>query len=80
MTDYRPIACEIYAELELAILRRKRLRLAWRDCDGTHHVARLRPKDLMTRRHEEYLLCEDGGGNRVEIRLDRIIRFDPIYP
>lgn len=80
MTDYRPVACEIYAELELAILRHKRLRLVWRDCDGTHHVATLRPKDLLTRQHEEFLISEDSEANLVEIRLDRIVRFDPIDP
>ena len=80
MTDYRPVACELYAELELAILRRRRLRLVWRDCDGTHHVATLRPMDLRTRHHEEFLISEDSEANSVEIRLDRIIRFDSIDP
>lgn len=80
MTDYRPVACETYAELELAILYRKALRIGWRGCDGARHMAALRPRNLVTRNHEEYLIAEDTGGDRLEIRLDRIIRFGPINP
>ncbi|HET8701769.1 MAG TPA: transcriptional antiterminator, Rof [Nitrococcus sp.] len=80
MTDYHPIACATYAELELAILRRKALRIGWRDCDHTRHLAMLRPRNLITRDHAEYLIAEDRGGSELEIRLDRIIRFTPINP
>ena len=80
MNAYRPIACETYAELELAILRRKALRIGWRDSDGRRHLAALWPRNLVTRNHEEYLVAEDTGGSRLEIRLDRIIQFGPINP
>lgn len=78
MTDYRPVACKIYAELELAILWRRMLRIGWRDSNGACHLAALWPRNLVTRSHEEYLVAEDIDGNQLEIRLDRITRFDPL--
>lgn len=78
MTDYQPIPCRNYAELELAILHRRVLRVGWREVDGHRHLAKLRPLDLFTRDHEEYLVAKDPSGGRLEIRLDRIIRFVPI--
>ncbi|MCO6441114.1 MAG: transcriptional antiterminator, Rof [Nitrococcus mobilis] len=80
MTDYRPVACKIYAELELAILRRRMLRIGWRDSDGTRRLAALWPRNLVTRSHEEYLIAKGMDGGRLEIRLDRITRFDPLNP
>lgn len=78
MSDYRPISCELYAELEVCILHRLRLRVAWRGTDGKRHLETLVPKDLTTRHHEEFLRAEDGRGRCVEIRLDRITRFEPL--
>lgn len=78
MTDYRPIPCETYAELEVAILHQLKLRVAWREPEGERHLETLTPRDLNTRNHEEYLLVEDGRGERFEIRLDRITRFEPM--
>ncbi|MGD8430645.1 MAG: Rho-binding antiterminator, partial [Ectothiorhodospiraceae bacterium] len=71
--------CERYAELELAIMRRHRLRVAWRD-PGRQRVGPLQPRDLVTRNHEEFLIADTDDGRRLEIRLDRIIRFDTINP
>ncbi|MBA1146732.1 transcriptional antiterminator, Rof [Ectothiorhodospiraceae bacterium WFHF3C12] len=80
MTDYRPIPCETYAELEVSILHQLRLRIAWRDPGGERHLETLTPKDLNTRNHEEFLRAEDGRGRSLEIRLDRITRFEPLTP
>lgn len=80
MTDYRPVACQIYGGLELAILHCRRLRIVWRDSMGRRHMAVFRPRDLVTRNHEEHLIAETGDGGRHEIRLDRILgwgSFDP---
>lgn len=77
-TDYRPIPCQRYAELEVAILHQIRMRMAWRTLDGKTRVERLLPVDLRTRDHEEFLLAEDSHGYPLEIRLDRIARFTPL--
>lgn len=76
--DYRPIPCQMYAELEVAILHRIRMRMAWRTGDGKTRVEQLLPVDLRTRNHEEFLLAEDSHGESLEIRLDRIARFTPL--
>lgn len=78
MSDYRPIPCQIYAELEVAILHQVRLRVAWREDDGRQRLEPLRPTDLNTRNHAEYLLARDSQGRDLEIRLDRITRFEPL--
>ena len=73
-TDYRPIDCGRYSELELAILHRRRLHLLW--CEGNVlHRQRVLPLDLETREGEEFLHFLDQAGRRRRIRLDRIRRF-----
>lgn len=72
MTDYMPIDCDRYSEYELAILRRWKLRIGWRGDAGLMHVETLLPRDLQTRRGEEFLIAETTGGERLEIRLDQI--------
>ena len=76
MTDYRPMSCDRYAELELATLRKEQLRVAWRTEQGQNRMDQLRPLDLRTRHKAEYLIAEDSQGNALEIRLDRIRRFE----
>lgn len=77
MTDdqdpYKPIACGLYSEYELAIMRRSRLRLSWVDTQGQRHIGTLQPLDLFTRNHVEYLVGRAIDGQQHEIRLDKII-------
>ena len=68
---YQPVSCARYAELELAILRRSRLRLAWR-VGNVFHLRLVSPYDLRTHKHEEFLLCRGEAGTKLIIRLDRI--------
>lgn len=72
MSDYTPIDCARYSEYELAILRRWKLRIAWRDEAGLSHVEMLRPCDLQTRHGEEFLIAENSSGEQLKIRLDQI--------
>lgn len=72
MSDYIPIDCALYSEYELAILRKWKLRIAWRDNQGDMHIEVFLPRDLQTRRGEEFLLADTQTGQRVEIRLDQI--------
>lgn len=76
LDPYKPIACGLYSEYELAIMRRSRLRLAWQDADGAYHIGYLIPLDLYTRQRVEYLMARDHHGQQHEIRLDRIISSD----
>ena len=78
MTDYHPIPCQMYAELEVVIMHRRRVRMAWHATDGKTRMEQLLPVDLRTRDHEEFLLAEDSHGYPLEIRLDRIARFTPL--
>lgn len=72
MSDYTPIDCDQYSEYELAILRKWKLRIGWRDDAGLSHVEMLTPRDLQTRQGEEFLIAETAHGERLEIRLDQI--------
>lgn len=74
-TDYRPIDCAVYSELELAILHRRRLRLVWREGDVLYRQQVL-PLDLETCAGEEFLHLRDHQGRHRRIRLDHIRRFD----
>lgn len=74
MTDYTPIDCSLYAGYEVAILRRQRLMLSWRDETGVARVGVVSPTDLQTREGEEFLLGETQEGSAVRVRLDRIIQ------
>lgn len=70
MSDYIPVDCGLYSRYELAILRRQRLRVSWRDPAGETHIAMLTPHDLQTRAGAEFMLAEDQDGQRLELRLD----------
>lgn len=73
---YRPISCDVYSRLELAIMHRERLRLTWRE--GNVFFAQLiLPTDLETRSGEEFLHCRLPSGDTVRIRLDHIDRMEP---
>lgn len=77
MTDdldpYTPIACGLYSEYELAIMRRVSLRLGWKDIHGQQHIGYVLPLDLYTRKHVEYLVARAIDGQQHEIRLDKIL-------
>jgi transcriptional antiterminator Rof (Rho-off) len=78
VSDYHPVDCATYAGLELAILRRRRLLLGWRDPGGLVHIERVRPMDLRTARGEEFLVFRTGDGEVEKVRLDRICRARPV--
>jgi len=78
MSDYQPVSCEFYARFEHWIIRRQSLRVAWQDPQVVSHLEHLRPLDLQTRNHEEFLVARRRSGERIELRLDRIIRAEPV--
>jgi Rho-binding antiterminator len=71
-SDYVPVDCAIYASYERAILEKRRLKVCWIDKRAQHHIETLRPYDLRTRRHSEFLLAFNQNGQRRILRLDRI--------
>jgi Rho-binding antiterminator len=74
MTDYTPIDCALYSEYEAAIVQHMRLRLSFRDRGGQLRIEVVRPVDLKTRHQEEFLLAETRDRNKLELRLDQIIK------
>lgn len=67
--DYRPIACALHSELELAVMHRIRLR-------ATHEGGLVEgiASDMGSEAGAEYLHLTDQAGNRHSLRLDRITR------
>lgn len=77
-TDYTPIDCGLYSEYELAIMHRERLRMHWRDEQGTDHLETLRPTDLQTHEHQEFMYAVTDAGDERCIRLDRILKTETL--
>ena len=73
MTDYRPIACALHDRYEIAVMHRTRLTLCWRGPDGLIHLENLLPQDLETLNGEEFLVASNRTGERLRLRLDRIM-------
>ncbi len=74
MSDYQPISCANYDRFEIAILHKQCMRITWFDEQAMVRVAVLRPCDLQTRGGEEFLLTDTLSGQRIELRLDKIVR------
>lgn len=77
-SDYQPIECSLYSEYEVAIMRRRRWRMHWRDEAGGDHLETLRPTDLQTRQGQEFMYAVTDDGAERCIRLDRIIKIENI--
>lgn len=78
MSDYTPIDCGLHSQYELAVMHRRRLRVSWRDAAGDSCMQVLVPRDLQTRAGAEYLIGETLDGRRLELRLDHILRAEPL--
>jgi Rho-binding antiterminator len=76
-SPYRPIACDLYSEFEVAILHRQRLRLRWVE-DNVIHDQTVTPIDLQTRQHAEFLVCRVGDTAPFAVRLDRIRHWETL--
>jgi Rho-binding antiterminator len=77
-TDYTPIDCGLYSEYEAASVQHLRLRLSWRQPGGQLRIEVVKPIDLETRHQQEFLLVETRDRNRLELRLDQIIKAEPL--
>ena len=74
---YRPVDCGLHSRFELAVMRGRALTLGWRQPDGSLRREPILPLDLVTRDGAEYLLME-AGGERLQLRLDRIVDSDAL--
>ncbi|MEM1125350.1 MAG: hypothetical protein AAGI71_01770 [Bacteroidota bacterium] len=72
MSDYIPIACSFYDELELRAMRGRQVKVTYLTADGlsTTRVARI--LDVFARGQEEFIRLEPDE----EIRLDRLMSID----
>ena len=69
---YKPIACVLHDEYEIAIMHRKQLRIQWLDDNNESHTESVLPKDILVKSGEEFLIAESGDNGERCIRLDRI--------
>lgn len=72
---YEPIPCAIHSEYELAIMQQRHMQLVWLDHNAIQHISRVKPLDLITENHAEYLLAQDHEGQSLKIRLDYIRQY-----
>jgi len=72
--DYVPISCDRHSEFELAIMRKQKLRVGWRDPQGSMHLEVLLPQDMMTQNGAEYMIAQSVDGHSYQLRLDYIIQ------
>lgn len=75
-TDYRPIACSLHDEYEIAIMQKRAITISWLAEEGQRIRASVSPKDLLVRDGEEFLLFETADNQRIEVRLDKISLYD----
>lgn len=71
---YKPIACGVHDQLELAIMHAERLALVWTDADGAQQQGILEPVDIQVSESVEYLVFRSGD----RLRLDRIKSFEVV--
>ncbi len=74
-TDYQPIACGAYDQIEVLAMRRTEVDLVALDGLDRQVILHGRVQDTSVHDGSEFLvlLCE---GERQEVRLDRILRID----
>ena len=69
---YKPIACSLHDEYEIAIMRKKHLEIKWLDDGDKKHSAIVLPKDILVKNKEEFLIANTHDNEELRIRLDKI--------
>ncbi len=70
-SQYQPISCTLYNEYELAIMQHQQIKLVWHE-DGQVHIATVKPLNLISKNHQEFLIAKDHQAQSLDIRLDYI--------
>ena len=70
---YKPIACSLHDEYEIAIMHRKYLNIKWFDDDtGVNYTDKVLPIDLLVKNKKEFLVVNTQDNRELCIRLDKI--------
>jgi len=73
MSDsYKPIACSLHDEYEIAIMQRKTLKIQWHDDNGVSDTGEVLPVDIRVQDRQEFLVAKTKENKTLTIRLDRI--------
>lgn len=72
MSDYHPINCSYYDELEALATLRKVATIIYKNDLGKETTLQTRIIDLYTRNKEEFMVLENG----TQFRLDRLVSAD----
>ena len=73
--DYQPIACALHEGLEFAVLKRKKLRMCYRNTDGLEMISAILPLDVYSANAAEWLKIQHADGRVETLRLDAILSF-----
>jgi transcriptional antiterminator Rof (Rho-off) len=73
---YKPIACSLHDEYEIAIMQKKHLTTTWLDDSGFSHSDKVLPKDILVKDGEEFLIADTRDNKALKIRLDKITILD----
>lgn len=80
MNKYIPIACEVYGNYELAILRHAQMRFCWHARGGIARIESLVPMSIRTHRQGEFIVLRNRRGGVRVVRLDHIISATLLRP
>lgn len=69
---YKPIACSLHDEYEIAIMHKKRISIKWLDDNGAHHTEKVLAKDILVKNKEEFLVVNTQDNKVLCLRLDKI--------
>jgi len=69
---YKPIACSLHDEYEIAIMHKKYISIQWLDDNGEHHAEKVLPKDVLVKNKEEFLVANTRDNKELCIRLDKL--------
>lgn len=76
-TDYKPIACELYSEYEVHIMRRAWLRVDAAIPGRELRNLRCQAVDLQTRDRAEFICLRQEAGENLWVRLDHLRKVIP---
>ena len=69
---YKPIACSLHDEYEIAIMHKKHMNIKWSDDGGEEHADKVLPKDIQVKDKAEFLVANTRDNKELCIRLDKI--------
>ena len=69
---YKPIACSLHDEYEIAIMHKKYLNIKWVDHNGIYQTDKVLPKDILVKDGEEFLVANASDKKELFIRLDKM--------